>query len=101
MMKSVTIKMPCPREECEAVLEVAIFPGSPGRLTGPPEKCYPPEPAEISNISVHRGDCKHVELLYEDDSFVEDVLNYLSEREQEREDEYYENQGKFERERDD
>lgn len=40
-------------------------PGSPGRTTGPPESCYPPEPAEIiafdSMLSTMNG--VEVELL--------------------------------------
>jgi len=33
-------------EEIELSVEGRFSPGSPGRLWGPPEKCYPDEPAE-------------------------------------------------------
>jgi hypothetical protein len=29
-----------------------VTPGHPGQLSGPPEKCWPPEPAEVEVISV-------------------------------------------------
>jgi len=36
----------------EATATVAmISPGDPGRLSGPPEHCYPPEPAEFEIIN--------------------------------------------------
>jgi len=28
-------------------VDVDVTPGAPGRLSGPPEDCYPPEPAEV------------------------------------------------------
>ena len=31
------------------------YPGDPGRLFGPPERCYPPEPAEIEVERVMHG----------------------------------------------
>lgn len=29
------------------------FPGDPGRTSGPPERCYPPEPAEFEVVEAH------------------------------------------------
>lgn len=37
----------CPNEECEADVNVAYYPGSPGKTYGPPEDCYPPEGDDI------------------------------------------------------
>lgn len=39
-------------EEIEYEVTAHFHPGSPGRTSGPPDKCYPAEPAEIEIISV-------------------------------------------------
>lgn len=36
-------------------------PGDPGRLSGPPEKCYPPEPAEVEVTSLK---CEGYDALF-------------------------------------
>ena len=41
--------------EFEVVVEYAFHKGDPGRTSGPPERCYPPEPAYIEIISVMHG----------------------------------------------
>ena len=42
--------------EFEVVVEYAHHKGDPGRYYGPPEKCYPAEPAYVEIISVkHNG----------------------------------------------
>lgn len=42
--------------EIEVVVEYDYHKGHPGRLSGPPENCYPPEPAYIEIITVmHKG----------------------------------------------
>jgi hypothetical protein len=33
----------CPNEECEAEILVDYYPGSPGQMYGPPERCYEAE----------------------------------------------------------
>jgi hypothetical protein len=38
--------------EMEARVAYTYLPGDPGRLSGPPEDCYPPEPAEVDIRSV-------------------------------------------------
>jgi len=38
--------------EEEVVCEFDYSPGDPGRTYGPPEKCYPPEPAELDITAV-------------------------------------------------
>ena len=67
--------------------------GSPGRLSGPPEKCYPPEPAEVEDVELEIYDTysdeykslpnSMVDFLMEDDQFydilLEDVEDYLRE----------------------
>lgn len=42
MSLNVTIACPC----CGRPVEVGFRPAIPGRTAGPPERCYPPEPAE-------------------------------------------------------
>ena len=58
----------------EFTLEVKMRctnPGTPGNLVGPPEQCYPPEPAEF--------EVEHVHLLSDDGAVLEhlptDVLD--------------------------
>lgn len=42
--------------ECDCDISFNYLPGNPGRISGPPEHCYPPEPAEVEIISVvYRG----------------------------------------------
>jgi len=33
-----------------------FYPGDPGRLSGPPEKCYPPEPDELDIVTLTRNE---------------------------------------------
>ena len=44
-------------EDASETLEVTVkanyIPGSPGRFSGPPEHCYPEEPAEVELLSIH------------------------------------------------
>jgi hypothetical protein len=41
----------------------SYLPGDPGRLTGPPEKCYPPEGAEVEILTLICGDKDALFLL--------------------------------------
>jgi hypothetical protein len=41
-------------------------PGDPGRLSGPPEKCYPPEPAEVEVVKLFCGKYDMCVLLESD-----------------------------------
>lgn len=41
--------------EIEVIVEYDYHKGSPGRLWGPPERCYPPEPAYVEIINVMHG----------------------------------------------
>lgn len=52
---------------------VNYTPGDPGRLSGPPEKCYPPEAAEIDFISLECGQSDARFLL--DSTHSEDIEN--------------------------
>lgn len=49
------------------------YPGDPGRYYGPPEHCYPSEPAEIEICSLKYGD-KDVWFLLD----AEDIANEIS-----------------------
>lgn len=42
-------------DEIEVTVEYDYHKGSPGRLSGPPERCYPPEPAYVEIINVMHG----------------------------------------------
>jgi hypothetical protein len=53
-------------EEIEVVVEYDYHKGSPGRLSGPPENCYPPEPAYVEIISVMHGAIDIEPYLHDD-----------------------------------
>lgn len=36
--------------EVDVLVETLLTPSDPGNLCGPPEKCYPPEPAEVEIV---------------------------------------------------
>ncbi len=56
MSKYKTTIQPADRNpEFEVVVEYAFHKGDPGRTSGPPERCYPPEPAYVEIISVMHG----------------------------------------------
>ena len=38
--------------DAEVLVEYEYEPGDPGRLSGPPEDCYPPEPAQVTVLQV-------------------------------------------------
>lgn len=40
-------------ETLEVTVKASYIPGSPGKLSGPPEHCYPEEPAEVELLSIH------------------------------------------------
>ena len=42
--------------EVEVDVEFNWSPGDPGRVWGPPEHCYPPEPPELEILSIKRSD---------------------------------------------
>lgn len=64
-------------------ITVDFYPGSPGKLSGPPENCYPPEDPEFDLISVkdekgHTLTDAEVEALKIDDETLEAaVLDHL------------------------
>ena len=43
-------------ETLEVTVKANYIPGSPGRFSGPPEHCYPEEPAEVELLSIHGDD---------------------------------------------
>jgi hypothetical protein len=55
--KTATVSVPwsCGNEE-DLSVECAVTPGDPGRLYGPPEKCYPPEGPEVDLLAVYDED---------------------------------------------
>jgi len=52
---SVTLRFPFYVEDAECEIHCTYTPGSPGKLYGPPEDCYPPTPAEMEFISATCG----------------------------------------------
>jgi len=48
--------------EVEVEVEVEYTPGRPGRLSGPPEDCYPAEPGEVRALSAEAEDGLPVDL---------------------------------------
>jgi predicted secreted Zn-dependent protease len=70
-MKYTTTIQPADRhDEIEIVVEYDYHKGSPGRLSGPPENCYPAEPAYVEIISVmHNG--VDIERYLHDDTMID------------------------------
>lgn len=79
-----TIYVECPNEDCpEGLVQVAdATPGDPGRVSGPPEVCYPPEPGEIEGPD----NCPHcgVDLPWEFwDGKYDEIMRKLIDAEEE------------------
>lgn len=55
---SVTLRFPFYVEDAECEVHCTYTPGHPGKLYGPPEDCYPPEPAETEFLSATCGDIR-------------------------------------------
>ena len=43
-------------DESQFVVEAFVTPGHPGRLTGPPEDCYPAEGPEVDDLTLSKFD---------------------------------------------
>ena len=67
----------CP--ECESPVNVAFYPGSRGRSSGPVELCYPPEGADLDYES---PECKACGYEWTE----KDVYRWIEEIEEERRD---------------
>jgi len=83
------IMMPCPYKDCNGRLKVVIAPEVPSY-----NRLVQSDPAEICEISVVKDECEHTTLLYEDDSFYNDVLNFLDNVVKEHEEDFYEREAK-------
>jgi hypothetical protein len=46
------VELALTRDGTELLVICRVTPGHPGRISGPPEKCYPPEPADMQVQSV-------------------------------------------------
>ena len=51
-MRKFSLTTEHPETETELVIHFTFTPGDPGRYSGPPENCYPAEPAEVEFDSV-------------------------------------------------
>jgi hypothetical protein len=78
MKSELLISLPFTRESgAELDLEIACnyFPGDPGRTYGPPEKCYPPEPAEVEILYCYlAGDTTKQDLFLTFSEMEKDAL---------------------------
>jgi len=83
------IMMPCPYKDCNGRLKVVIAPEVPSY-----NRLVQSDPAEICEISVVENDCEHITLLYEDDSFYNDVLNFFDNMVREHQEDLYEGEAK-------
>lgn len=63
MSKPLTITYAC---SCAHTFDVACYPGHPGKLSGPPEHCYPPEPNEFDPDS-----CPSCQAPLDDDEVMD------------------------------
>lgn len=65
--------------EVELHFECSVSPYDPGRSSGPPESCYPPEGGEVEDIetSVMNRDKKLVKL---DDKWAESLIEHFRDR---------------------
>lgn len=78
--------------DMEARIEYSFIPGDPGRLSGPPEDCYPPEPAEVDITSIQFRhsktqpwfDCRWLEDMLETDEELYDYLVGVAHEDNER-----------------
>jgi len=69
----------------EAYIKGTYRPGDPGKISGPPEKCYPPEPDEFEASEVvlyyedSKGTLTRIEIEHKDtwefiDQFQEEIM---------------------------
>lgn len=91
-------------KEIEYEVEASFYPGSPGKTWGPPEKCYPPEAADIDIISVYnctlnRDEPEMVKRFNETGELNEEIETKAREMEEAAYEEAME--AKYDRERDD
>lgn len=68
--------------KCGAILDIAVTFATPGKLSGPPENCYPPEdgfiePSECPecNASIDEGTCQEEAIKKYQDEVVERSLD--------------------------
>lgn len=51
-MKKKPIEIPYSYRGLDLIVTLNYYPANPGKIYGPPENCYPPEPAEVDILSV-------------------------------------------------
>ena len=73
----------CKNDLCQQEIILDVYPGDPGRTYGPPEKCYPPEPATFEPEECeHCGTKVDSERVWE---MVDDMMDDWDEQLYERE----------------
>jgi hypothetical protein len=79
--------------DAEIVVEYDYFKGSPGRTYGPPELCYPSEPAHVEIIAVMYGGVTITDNLSESqiESLEQEIEEHLTERAAADEQDYWDN----------
>ena len=92
MSKYKTTVQPADRNpEFEVVVEYAFHKGDPGRTSGPPERCYPPEPAYLEIISVMHGAIDIEQYLSDEQmAWIEQEIESKITEQEEQDDERYE-----------
>lgn len=74
MPKTLKVYLPCPF--CEEEIEFQVYGGCPAQTSGPPERCYPAEPAEVDPL-----ECPHCGKSVEE--VEQQVLDAAAEQSQE------------------
>ena len=82
--RTMSFTIGCP--ECDEELDVVVSPGTPLVMYYPDGSGYPGDPPEIEELT----GCSHVDILIEDDTFYQRVVQEAAEREQDAMEAYYE-----------
>jgi hypothetical protein len=79
--------------DAEIVVEYDYFKGSPGRTYGPPERCYPSEPAHVEIIAVTYNGVTITDSLSESqiESLEQEIMDNMTERAAADEQDYWDN----------
>lgn len=56
-----------------------VYPGTEGRISGPPEDCYPPEDPQVDDIKITRGGKPVLESDWDRHGFTNDVIQHVIE----------------------
>jgi hypothetical protein len=79
--------------DAEIVVEYDYYKGDPGRMYGPPELCYPSEPAYVDIIAVTYGGVTITDSLSESqlEALEQEIMDDITERAAADEQDYWDN----------